>query len=47
METVASFIDEALMNSAQANVLEGVSKKVKEFMSHRPLFAGNETFVHA
>jgi glycine hydroxymethyltransferase len=47
METVASFIDEALMNSAQASVLNGISKKVTEFMAHRPLFAGNETFVHA
>jgi glycine hydroxymethyltransferase len=47
METIASLIDESLMNASQANVLSGVKKKVMEFMSDRPLFAGNETFVHA
>jgi len=47
METIASFIDEALMNSTQASLLAGVSKKVHEFMADRPLFAGTETFVHA
>jgi glycine hydroxymethyltransferase len=47
METVASLIDESLMNASQSGVLESVSKKVTEFMMERPLFAGNETFVHA
>jgi glycine hydroxymethyltransferase len=47
METVASLIDESLMNASQPGVLQGVSKKVTEFMMERPLFAGNETFVHA
>jgi glycine hydroxymethyltransferase len=46
METIASLIDEALMNSTQSTVLNSVSKKVQEFMSERPLFAGDETFVH-
>jgi glycine hydroxymethyltransferase len=46
METIASLIDEALMNSTQSTVLHSVSKKVQEFMSERPLFAGDETFVH-
>jgi len=47
METVASLIDESLMNASQAGVLSNVKKKVMEFMSERPLFVGNETFVHA
>jgi len=47
METVASLIDESLMNASQSGVLQSVSKKVTEFMMERPLFAGNETFVHA
>jgi glycine hydroxymethyltransferase len=47
METIAALIDEALMNASQASILSGVSKKVMEFMTERPLFAGNETFVHA
>ena len=47
METVASLIDESLMNASQPGVLQSVSKKVMEFMMERPLFAGNETFVHA
>jgi glycine hydroxymethyltransferase len=47
METVASLIDESLMNASQPGVLQSVSKKVTEFMMERPLFAGNETFVHA
>ena len=47
METVASLIDESLMNASQAGVLQSVSKKVMEFMTDRPLFVGNETLVHA
>jgi glycine hydroxymethyltransferase len=47
METIAALIDEALMNASQASILSGVSKKVMEFMTERPLFAGNATFVHA
>jgi glycine hydroxymethyltransferase len=47
METVASLIDESLMNASQSGVLESVSKKVMEFMTDRPLFVGNETLVHA
>jgi hypothetical protein len=47
MDMVASLIDESLMNASQGNVLSNISKKVMEFMADRPLFAGNETFVHA
>jgi len=47
MEIIASLIDESLMNASQASELHRVSKKVIEFMMERPLFAGNETFVHA
>jgi len=47
METVASLIDESLMNATQSLVLRSVSKKVMEFMMDRPLFVGNETLVHA
>ena len=47
METIAALIDEALMNASQASILSGVSKKVMEFMTDRPLFVGNETLVHA
>jgi glycine/serine hydroxymethyltransferase len=47
METVASLIDESLMNASQSGVLESVSKKVMEFMTDRPLFVGNDTLVHA
>lgn len=47
METVASLIDESLMNATQSGALRSVSKKVMEFMMDRPLFVGNETLVHA
>jgi len=47
MDMVASLIDESLMNAAQTNALSNISKKVMEFMADRPLFVGNETFMHA
>jgi glycine hydroxymethyltransferase len=47
MDMVASLIDESLMNASQANVLSNIGKKVMELMADRPLFAGNEAFVHA
>jgi glycine hydroxymethyltransferase len=47
METIASLIDESLMNASQPEVLTSVGKKVMDFMADKPLFAGNETFVHA
>ncbi len=47
MDMVASLIDESLMNAAQASILNNIGKKVMDFMADRPLFAGNETFVHA
>ncbi len=47
METVASLIDDALMNANQSERLIEIAKRVNAFMVERPLFAGNETFVHA
>ena len=47
METVASLIDDALMNANQSERLIEIGKRVNAFMVERPLFAGNETFVHA
>jgi glycine hydroxymethyltransferase len=47
MEMVASLIDDALMNASQSEQLIAIGKRVNTFMAERPLFAGNETFVHA
>jgi glycine hydroxymethyltransferase len=38
MKTVVSFIDEALMNSENDEVLENIAEKISEMMGHRPLF---------
>ncbi len=47
METIASLIDDALMNANQSERLREIGKKVNAFMVERPLFAGNEAFMHA
>jgi len=47
METIASLIDDALMNANQSERLREIGKQVNAFMVERPLFAGNEAFVHA
>ncbi len=47
MEIIATWIDEALMNRTNLSALNTVSKKVNEFMADRPLFAGEETAIHA
>jgi glycine hydroxymethyltransferase len=47
METIASLIDDALMNANQSERLREIGKQVNAFMVERPLFAGNESFVHA
>lgn len=39
METIVALIDEALVNFQNDDVLEGISVKVNEMMSERPLFA--------
>lgn len=39
METIVALIDEALINFQNDDVLEGISVKVNEMMSERPLFA--------
>ena len=39
METIVALIDEALVNFQNDDVLEGISVKVNEIMSERPLFA--------
>lgn len=41
METIVDFIDEVISNIDNEEVIQSVGKKVKEFMSHRPLNAWN------
>lgn len=39
MQIVANFIDEAINNANNDEVLENIADKVNEFMENRPLFA--------
>lgn len=38
MQVVADFIDEAIQNADNPQVLENIAKRVNDFMKHRPLF---------
>lgn len=40
MITVVEFIDEAIQNFENEEILNNIAKKVHKFMSHRPLFVG-------